>query len=163
VPLGALLLLSGLLIAPALASGDAQVGHRRARRHGARLRIRSEISDENDLVDATRHGANPRAVGTVGRRRPCLPDKLRMLEEANAGREREFAARCARKTPSATLATGTDIAPRPGQARMIRTLDDAEIARVLTYERLIPAMERALMAFSRGEVTQPVRNIIPVE
>src|SRR5262245_18859765 len=99
----------------------------------------------------------------TGRRRPCLPDKLRILEEANAGREREFAARCARKTPSANLATGTDIAPRPGQARMIRTLDDAEIARVLTYERLIPAMERALMAFSRGEVTQPVRNIIPVE
>jgi ornithine cyclodeaminase/alanine dehydrogenase-like protein (mu-crystallin family) len=46
---------------------------------------------------------------------------------------------------------------------MIRTLDDAEIARVLTYERLIPAMERALAAFSSGEVTQPVRNIIPVE
>ena len=53
--------------------------------------------------------------------------------------------------------------PAAGQARMIRTLDDAEIARVLTYERLIPAMERALMAFSRGEVTQPVRSIIPVE
>ena len=46
---------------------------------------------------------------------------------------------------------------------MIRTLDDAEIARVLTYERLIPAMERALTAFSSGKVTQPVRNVIPVE
>jgi len=46
---------------------------------------------------------------------------------------------------------------------MIRTIDDAEIARVLTYERLIPAMERALTAFSTGAVTQPVRNLIPVE
>src|SRR5215472_14705662 len=34
VPLGALLLLAGLLIAPALAGRDAQVGHRRARGHG---------------------------------------------------------------------------------------------------------------------------------
>jgi ornithine cyclodeaminase/alanine dehydrogenase-like protein (mu-crystallin family) len=46
---------------------------------------------------------------------------------------------------------------------MVRTLDDAEIARVLTYERLIPAMELALIAFSSGKVTQPVRNVIPVE
>ena len=46
---------------------------------------------------------------------------------------------------------------------MIRTLTDPEIARVLTYERLIPAMERALTAFSAGEVMQPVRNLIPIE
>ena len=46
---------------------------------------------------------------------------------------------------------------------MIRTLSDPEIARVLTYERLIPAMEKALTAFSSGEVTQPVRNLIPIE
>jgi len=46
---------------------------------------------------------------------------------------------------------------------MVRTLDDAEIARVLTYERLIPAMELALTAFSSGKVTQPVRSVIPVE
>jgi ornithine cyclodeaminase/alanine dehydrogenase-like protein (mu-crystallin family) len=46
---------------------------------------------------------------------------------------------------------------------MIRTLTDPEIARVLTYERLIPAMEQALTAFSSGEVTQPVRSLIPVE
>jgi ornithine cyclodeaminase/alanine dehydrogenase-like protein (mu-crystallin family) len=53
--------------------------------------------------------------------------------------------------------------PAAGDACMIRTLDDADIARVLTYERLIPAMEQALTAFSRGEVTQPVRSVIPVE
>jgi thiomorpholine-carboxylate dehydrogenase len=46
---------------------------------------------------------------------------------------------------------------------MIRTLADPEIARILTYERLIPAMERALTAFSSGEVVQPVRSLIPVE
>ena len=53
--------------------------------------------------------------------------------------------------------------PAVREARMVRTLDDAEIARVLTYERLIPAMELALTAFSSGKVTQPVRNVIPVE
>jgi len=47
-----------------------------------------------------------------GRRRLCLPDKVRILEEASPGREREFAAKCARKTPWATLGLGTDIAPR---------------------------------------------------
>jgi len=46
---------------------------------------------------------------------------------------------------------------------MVRTLNDSEIAQVLRYERLIPAMERALAAFSAGEVTQPVRTMITVE
>jgi ornithine cyclodeaminase/alanine dehydrogenase-like protein (mu-crystallin family) len=46
---------------------------------------------------------------------------------------------------------------------VIRNLSEADIARVLTYEALIPAMERALMAFSAGEVIQPVRNILTVE
>lgn len=46
---------------------------------------------------------------------------------------------------------------------MIRTLTEPEIARVLSYERLIPAMEQALAAFSAGEVQQPVRSMITVE
>jgi len=46
---------------------------------------------------------------------------------------------------------------------MVRMLNDPEIARVLTYERLIPAMERALAAFSAGEVMQPVRTMITIE
>ena len=46
---------------------------------------------------------------------------------------------------------------------MIRTLTEPEIARVLTYERLIPAMERALAAFSAGEVIQPVRHVLTAE
>ena len=46
---------------------------------------------------------------------------------------------------------------------MIRTLNDSEIAQVLDYGQLIPAMERALAAFSAGQVTQPVRTMITVE
>ncbi|HYX73588.1 MAG TPA: ornithine cyclodeaminase family protein [Steroidobacteraceae bacterium] len=46
---------------------------------------------------------------------------------------------------------------------MVRMLNDSVIARVLTYKRLIPAMEQALAAFSGGEVTQPVRTMITVE
>lgn len=46
---------------------------------------------------------------------------------------------------------------------MVRSLSEAEIARVLTYEQLIPAMERALAAFSTGEVLQPVRTMLTIE
>ena len=46
---------------------------------------------------------------------------------------------------------------------MVRVLDDSAIARVLTYEELIPEMERALSAFSAGAVMQPVRTMIAVE
>jgi len=46
---------------------------------------------------------------------------------------------------------------------MLRTLNESEIARVLYYERLIPAMEQALAAFSAGEVQQPVRSMIRIE
>jgi thiomorpholine-carboxylate dehydrogenase len=46
---------------------------------------------------------------------------------------------------------------------MILSLSEQEIAAVLTYERLIPAMERALTAFSAGRVMQPVRTVITVE
>ena len=46
---------------------------------------------------------------------------------------------------------------------MLRSISEAEIARVLSYEQLVPAMERALIAFSAGEVTQPVRTVLTVE
>jgi ornithine cyclodeaminase/alanine dehydrogenase-like protein (mu-crystallin family) len=46
---------------------------------------------------------------------------------------------------------------------MVRTLSEPEIAQVLTYERLIPAMERALAAFSAGEVIQPKRHVLTIE
>lgn len=43
------------------------------------------------------------------------------------------------------------------------TLSEPEIAKVLTYERLIPAMEQALAAFSAGEVIQPARQVLTIE
>src|SRR4030088_2902146 len=46
---------------------------------------------------------------------------------------------------------------------MIHNLSEADVARVLSYERLIPAMERALIAFSSGKVLQPVRTKLTVE
>ena len=46
---------------------------------------------------------------------------------------------------------------------MVMTLSEADIAAVLTYERLIPAMERALTDFSTGKVIQPVRNMLTIE
>src|SRR5262245_28536555 len=46
---------------------------------------------------------------------------------------------------------------------MIPTLSEAEIAKALTYEQLIPAMEKALAALSTGRVLQPVRNMLTIE
>jgi len=46
---------------------------------------------------------------------------------------------------------------------MTRFISDGLIASVLTYARLIPAMERALAAFSSGQVIQPVRTVLTVE
>ena len=40
--------------------------------------------------------------------------------------------------------------------------DEAAVGKVLRYEALVPAMERALADFSRGEVVQPVRSVLPV-
>ena len=46
---------------------------------------------------------------------------------------------------------------------MILTLSEIEIARVLRYEPLIAAMEKALSAFSAGRVVQPVRTMLTIE
>jgi len=46
---------------------------------------------------------------------------------------------------------------------MIPTLSDADVAKVLKYEELIPAMEKALSAFSAGRAIQPVRNMLTIE
>jgi ornithine cyclodeaminase/alanine dehydrogenase-like protein (mu-crystallin family) len=43
------------------------------------------------------------------------------------------------------------------------TLSEADVAKVLKYEQLIPAMEKALSAFSAGRVIQPVRNMLTIE
>lgn len=46
---------------------------------------------------------------------------------------------------------------------MALTLSEADVASVLKYEQLIPAMEKALSAFSAGRVIQPVRNMLTIE
>jgi ornithine cyclodeaminase/alanine dehydrogenase-like protein (mu-crystallin family) len=46
---------------------------------------------------------------------------------------------------------------------MILTVSEADVASVLKYEQLIPAMEKALSAFSAGQVIQPVRNMLTIE
>jgi thiomorpholine-carboxylate dehydrogenase len=43
------------------------------------------------------------------------------------------------------------------------TLSETDVANVLKYEQLIPAMEKALSAFSAGRVIQPVRNMLTIE
>ena len=46
---------------------------------------------------------------------------------------------------------------------MILTLTDDDVSKVLKYEHLIPAMEKALAGFSAGRVIQPVRNMLTIE
>jgi len=46
---------------------------------------------------------------------------------------------------------------------MALTLSEPDVAKVLKYERLIPAMEKTLSAFSAGRVIQPVRHILTIE
>ena len=48
-------------------------------------------------------------------------------------------------------------------AAPLKFFDEAAVRRVLRYQDLIPAMERALADFSTGKVQQPVRSILPVE
>jgi thiomorpholine-carboxylate dehydrogenase len=45
----------------------------------------------------------------------------------------------------------------------VRYLDEHDVRRLLRWDELIPAMEAALTAFSRGRVIQPVRNILTIE
>src|SRR5437588_9466939 len=59
MPLGALLLLAALLVAPAFAGRDAQVRVRRSGGHRAGLGIGPQVSNDDDLIDATRHGVSP--------------------------------------------------------------------------------------------------------
>jgi thiomorpholine-carboxylate dehydrogenase len=46
---------------------------------------------------------------------------------------------------------------------MVMHLDEAAVRRLLRWEPLIAAMEKALAAFSRREVLQPVRNMLTIE
>jgi ornithine cyclodeaminase/alanine dehydrogenase-like protein (mu-crystallin family) len=42
-------------------------------------------------------------------------------------------------------------------------LNEERVRGLLRWSELIPAMERALAAFSRGQVVQPVRNMLTIE
>src|SRR5882672_11166141 len=67
VPLGAFLPLPALVL-EGVGGRHADIGHRHAARHGASLRVGAQMTDENDLVDASAgHGTLPRA------RRFCGP------------------------------------------------------------------------------------------
>ena len=46
---------------------------------------------------------------------------------------------------------------------MVMVLDEAEVRAALRWDELIAAMERALVAFSAGQVLQPVRTMLTVE
>jgi hypothetical protein len=59
MPLGLLLELSGLLVLPAFGGGDAQVGDAGTGRQGTHFRVLTQVTDENDLVDAASHGNLP--------------------------------------------------------------------------------------------------------
>ena len=51
---------------------------------------------------------------------------------------------------------------QPGNATPVRFLDEATIRQLLSFETLIPAMQRALIDFSAGSVLQPVRSILSI-
>ena len=42
-------------------------------------------------------------------------------------------------------------------------LDEEQVRKHLRMEELIPAMEKALIDFSAGKVTQPLRSVIRVD
>jgi ornithine cyclodeaminase/alanine dehydrogenase-like protein (mu-crystallin family) len=46
---------------------------------------------------------------------------------------------------------------------MVKYLEEADVRAVLRWDHLIDAMERALAAFSAGQVLQPVRNLMEIE
>jgi thiomorpholine-carboxylate dehydrogenase len=46
---------------------------------------------------------------------------------------------------------------------MVMFLDEERVARLLSWQTLIPAMEKALGEFSRGLVLQPVRQMLTIE
>src|SRR5262249_38004626 len=59
VPFGALLALAGLAIAPGIRRGHRHVHHGPAILHGPHFGVAAEIADQDDFVDAARHGGPP--------------------------------------------------------------------------------------------------------
>src|SRR5262245_19148541 len=42
-------------------------------------------------------------------------------------------------------------------------LDESDVQQVLRWDDLIPAVEKAMLAFSPGRALQPVRNVLTIE
>src|SRR5690348_3417754 len=68
VPFGALLRLAGLLVFPVFRSRKADRGDGRTGSGVAGFRVRTEIADQDDLVDAASHGRVPRVEMQVDKR-----------------------------------------------------------------------------------------------
>jgi ornithine cyclodeaminase/alanine dehydrogenase-like protein (mu-crystallin family) len=51
---------------------------------------------------------------------------------------------------------------RPSETMSIRFIDQAEVARRLTYDLCLPIVHDAMIAFSRGETRQILRSILPL-
>jgi hypothetical protein len=85
VPLGFFLALTGGLVAPAFRGGHPQIRDRAAVLGAANFRIRTEIADEDHLVDATCHDAL--RVAICGRA-PSLPKRRRSPVNGAARRAR---------------------------------------------------------------------------
>ena len=67
VPFGALLALAALAIAPRIRRGHRHVHHGSAILHGPHFGVAAEIADQDDFVDAARHGGLLRFPGAAGR------------------------------------------------------------------------------------------------
>jgi hypothetical protein len=74
VPFGLLTPLAGVLVAPAFRGRHRQVGDRTTVLGAPDFRVRAQIADENDLVDATRHDVSP--SNTSGGLAPPRPNRF---------------------------------------------------------------------------------------
>src|ERR1041385_5661011 len=84
---------------------------------------------------------------------------------ARCSRRSRSAMRCSTWRWSGAAATTSPCsppAPPASRVRPILFLDEAAVRRLLRYEELIPAIERALSDLSGGRVVQPVRVVVPV-
>src|SRR5438067_2057221 len=68
-----------------------------------------------------------------------------------------------RRTFLTVARSAGNFSPRNWRPDMVMFLDEERIARLLSWEKLIPAMERALAEFSQGRVLQPVRQMLTIE
>ncbi|SPP95351.1 protein of unknown function [Bradyrhizobium vignae] len=76
MPFGLFLALAGVLVAPGLRGGDAQIRDRPPVLGAADFRILAEISNQNDLVDASRHRRSPLRMPLNFKRANPLPALL---------------------------------------------------------------------------------------